>query len=268
MIPTILLNAAAIITILKSSQLNSKPCYFIILVQSVIDLAVGVLGIPLLIFYLASGLGGITNCVAATLALKSTLLPTLTSCITLFALTTERYIAILHPYAYSTRVTKKRLLIFVGCGAVLAILLFFFFLDQPELYYICVITLVMLILAFVTFAYIKIYLVVRKLSRSPNRPHDPAAQENTTKMKVFLGQIKHAKSCFMVVVCFGVLCFLPGAIALTFMPTLKQIERRAILVWLYRLSFLNSSVNSLIFFWSKTMLRKEAVKKLNSLCSR
>jgi hypothetical protein len=165
-------------------------------------------------------------------------------------------------------VTKKRLLIFVGCGAVLAILLFLFFLDQPELYYICAITLIMLILAFVTFAYTKIYLVVRKLSRSPNRPHDPAAQENTTRMKVFLGQIKHAKSCFMVVVCFGVLCFLPGAIALTFTPTLKQIERRAILVWLYRLSFLNSSVNSLIFFWSKTMLRKEAVKKLNSLCSR
>jgi hypothetical protein len=60
-IPTILLNAISIITIFKSSQLNSKPCYFIILVQSVIDLAVGVLGIPLFLVFLVQGLTGTSN---------------------------------------------------------------------------------------------------------------------------------------------------------------------------------------------------------------
>ena len=45
-IPTIVLNVVSIITVLKCSQLNSKPCYFVILVESVIDSAVGVVGIP------------------------------------------------------------------------------------------------------------------------------------------------------------------------------------------------------------------------------
>ena len=40
-LPTIALNLVASITILKTPQLKSKPCYFIILVQSLIDLAVG-----------------------------------------------------------------------------------------------------------------------------------------------------------------------------------------------------------------------------------
>ena len=266
MIPTVLLNAVAMITILKSSQLKSKPCYFIILVRSVIDSASGILGIPLLIFFLASGIGGMTNCFAARLTLSSTLLPTIQSCVTLSALTLERYIAILHPYAYSSQVTKKRLLIFVGCGPVVAISLFLLYLAYPRLYHICIATAGMFIFAFTAFAYTRIYLVVKKLARTPHRPHDPAAEENTTKMKVFFGEIKHAKSCFIVVLCFGVLCFLPGAITISFMPTLKLSEKQAIVVWIYTLALLNSSVNSIIFFWTKTMLRNESVKTLKTMC--
>ena len=266
MIPTILLNAVAIITILKSSQLKSKPCYFIILVQSVIDLAVGAFGIPLLIFFLASGIGGITNCIAVNLAIKSTLLPFMLSCVTLSALTLERYIAILHPYAYKTQVTKRRLLIYAARGAVVAISLFLVSLFNPRLYHICLAATVILIFVFTAFAYTRIYLVVKKLSRSPNRPHDPAAVENTTKIKMLLQKFKHAKSCFMVVICFGVLCLLPPAITLPLLPKLKQSEIGAVLAWAYTLNMLNSGANSVILFWTKTMLRSEAVKTLNTMC--
>ena len=266
MIPTILLNAVAMITILKSSQLKSKPCYFIILVQSMIDLAVGVLSIPLLIFFLASGTGGMTNCLAGRLAMKSLALPTMLSCLTLLALTLERYIAILHPYAYSTQVTKKRLLICIGCATVLAISLFPLLLYEPRFFHICLATLAMLIFVFTGIAYARIYSVVVKLSRSPNRPHDPAAEEKTTKVKLLLRETKHAKSCFIVVVCFGVLCFLPGAITFSFLPTLNVFERQATLVWVYTLGLLNSGVNSIVFFWTKKMLRNEAVKMMNEIC--
>ena len=235
MIPTVLLNAVAIITTLKSSQLKSKPCYFIILVQSVIDLAVGVLSILLMIFFLASGIGGLTNCIAASLAFKSGILPFMLSCVTLSALTIERYIAILHPYAYRTQVTKKRLLIFIGCSAVVAISLLFLFLFNPRLYHICLAAKVVLIFAFTVFAYVRIYLVVKKLSVSPNQPHDPAAVKNITKMKTFLQKFKHAKSCFMVVIYFGALCFLPGVTTLSFFPNLKLAERQAVLVWVCKL---------------------------------
>jgi hypothetical protein len=43
---------------------------------------------------------------------------------------------------------------------------------------------------------------VRKLARSPNQPCGVAAEENLTRMKLFLQEIKQAKSCFMVVICF------------------------------------------------------------------
>ena len=43
--PTTLLNGVAVVTIFKSSQLNSKPCYFIVLLQSMFDLAVGIFSI-------------------------------------------------------------------------------------------------------------------------------------------------------------------------------------------------------------------------------
>ena len=188
------------------------------------------------------------------------------SWVTLSALTLERYIAILHPYSYKTQVTKKKLLIYVGCGAVLPISLFFLFLHNPKFYHICVAAFLVLIFVCTAFAYTRIYLVVRKLSHSPNRPHDAASVENTTKMKVFLQNFKYAKSCFMIVVCFGVLCFLPGAITLFFLPNLKLYEREAVLFWVSTLSMLNSSVNSVIFFWTKTMLRNEAVKTLNNMC--
>jgi predicted membrane protein len=164
-------------------------------------------------------------------------------------------------------VTIKRLLIYTGCGVVVAISSVFLFVLEPRLYHIFLGTLVALVFIFTAFANTKIYLVIRKLSRSPNRPHDPTTVENTTKLKVFLGEIKHAKSCFMVVVCFCVLCFLPAATTLPFFPTLEQFELLAITAWIYTLGFLNSTVNSIIFFWTKTMLRKEAVKRLNTMFS-
>ncbi len=259
-IPTILLNAIPIITILKSYQLKSKPCYFIILVQSVIDLAVGIFGIPLFLVYLASGIGGNSNCIAATLALKLTALPIGLSAITISALTLEKYIAILHPYSYRTQVTRKRLLIYVGSGAVVVFSSIIISFRHFKWLRIGATVVAVLIFLFIAFAYKRICSVVKKLSRSQNCVHDAAEEENLKRMKLFLRQIKQAKSCFIVVICFGFLCFLPAVIAFPLLESFDKYNRLAISIWFYMLILLNSSVNSLIFFWTKTMLRKEAAK--------
>ena len=251
-IPTILLNAVAIITILKYSQLNNKPCYFIILVQSIIDLAVGVLGIPLIL----------SNCIVENLVLKSSFLPYGLSIVTLSALTMERYIAILHPYAYSTHVTKKRLLIYMITGAVVMFSVIIFSFLNPRLLQIFGTVVETLLFFFTAFAYTRIYLVVRKLARSPNQRCGVAVEENLTRMKLFLREIKQAKSCFMIVICFFVLCLFPGAMAFPFSDSFDKHDRLAISIWIVTLKLSNSSANSLIFFWTKTMLRKEAVKML------
>ena len=82
------------------------------------DLAVGVLGIPLFIFFLENSIDGIPNCVAASLARRLMIAPIGGfSIIVLIAMTVERYIAILHPYTYKTLATKGRLLKHVGVHA-------------------------------------------------------------------------------------------------------------------------------------------------------
>jgi hypothetical protein len=57
------------------------------------------LGIPIFIFFLGSEIGRISNYIAATLAFKSTIIPVGISTITIPAMTLERHVAILHPYA-------------------------------------------------------------------------------------------------------------------------------------------------------------------------
>ena len=267
-IPTILLNAIAIITISKSSQLKSKCCYFIILVQFVIDLLVGVLGIPLFIVYLSSAVGGNKNCFTASFAYRSIALPISKSTITLAAMTMERYIAILHPYSYSNKITKKRLLICVGSGVLFAISGIILAFTNMRQFAFCATALEMLIFFFTAFSSIKIYSVVKNLSRSPNKPHDVNAEGSITRKKVILQEIKHAKSCFIAVICFGLLCFLPIAIAVPLYIKVDIRKWEAMKDWVVTLGLLNSSVNSVIFFWTKKKLRNEAYETLNiKLCS-
>ena len=266
--PTILLNAVSIIPILKSSQLNSKPCYFIILLQSMIDLGVGVLAIPLFLLYLASDVGGVSNCFITHYAFRAVLVPIGLSSITLSALTMDRYIAILHPYAYTTYVTRKKLLIYVGCGAAAEFSVITLSLAVQGFLEMYSTVKVMFVFFLIAFAYTRIYLVVKKLARSRNKPHDASSEENLTRIKLFLREIKQAKSCFIVIICFFVLDFFPTVIVLPFLAALPGYVQRAILVWIITLALLNSSVNSVIFFWTRTMLRKEAVKMLNTICLR
>ena len=262
-ISTLLLNGVSVITIFKSSQLSSKPCYFIILLQSMFDLAVGVLGIPLHIYYLANGIGGLSSCLAASLARRLTVVPIEASTSILAAMTLERYIAVIHPYAYKVQVTKKRIFMIVGFTAVvdfsvvtLSVVIF----PLVKIYAMVKVAVIFFLTAYV---YTRIYLVVKRLARSQRKPNGEPADKNLTKMKLFLQEIRRARSCFMVVICFFALNFLPPTIAFTFFEYKKELMQLAIRNWLLSINISNSSVNSAIFFWTKTMLRKEALKVLN-----
>ena len=183
-IPTLLLNGVAAITICKSSQLISKPCYFILLLQCTFDLVLGLLGIPLFIFFLANAVGGISNCFAVFFARRLTYASIGGSSIALVAMTMERYIAILHPFTYNTRVTKKRLLKYVGASVTVEFfLLIFSFTSQwlVEIYASVKVTLVFFITAYV---YTKIYWVVKKLECLQKKPRDTAERNKFNKNEV------------------------------------------------------------------------------------
>lgn len=69
------------------------------------DLAVCIFDIPLFIYLLASGIGA--TVFAVTLTRHSMVVPVGLSTATTTAMTLERYIAIVHPFAYKTHVTKN-----------------------------------------------------------------------------------------------------------------------------------------------------------------
>ena len=269
--PTILLNTVSIITIIKSSQLKSKLCYFIILIQSVTDLAVGIIGIPLFILSLMTAMGKISNCFLATVAYRSTIFSIGVSMLTLSVLTMDRYIAVLHPYAYSTQVTRRRILIYVLSGTTLMFSATILSLAFEGIIRRVSALFTALFFASTVFVYGRIYLVIRKFTRSETLalPYNPS-QSCLTKKKMFFREIKQAKDCFIVVMCFFLLGFVPACVTLVMEGSINKYQLEAVQNCATMLVVSNSSANSVIFFWTKNMLRKEALKMLTAvhLCPR
>ena len=236
-----------------------------VLVQSVVDLGVGILGIPLFIYCLLSPFLDSVDCTFIILALRSTIIPCGLSIITLSAMTIERYIGVLHPYSYKTQVTRKRILAFIcGGGIVVTSLVAASARDRGIISTFSAVAIPMFFLL-TGFVYTRIYLAIRKLVRSEKRPGcESDVNENCRKRK-FFRECRHAKSCFLVVICFGIF-LLP----ITLSPLLFKIdgiEYKEYFFWCYTLVVLNSSVNSVIFFWTKTLLRQEAIRIIKSLFS-
>ncbi len=264
---TIFLNGVSVITIRKSSQLKSQVCYFMVLVQSVVDLGLGILGIPLFIYCLLSPFLDSVDCTFVVLALGSTFIPSGLSIITLSAMTIERYIGVLHPYSYQTQVTKKRISAFVcGGGIVVSSLVAASARDRGIIRTFSAV--VIPIFIFLTgFVYTRIFFAIRKLVRSEQRPACESVANKNVRKRNFFRECRHAKSCFLVVICFGIF-LLPVTLSPVFFKVDSN-EYKEYFFWCYTMMVLNSSVNSVIFFWTKTLLRKEAfhILKFLFVCS-
>ena len=259
---TISLNGISIITIRRSSQLRNKVCYFVILLQSVVDISVGGLGIPLFIYYIISPYLDSVNCHFIIFSHRITFSSCGLSMIVLSAMTLERYMGVLHPYYYQNNVTKKRILIYVcGSSAVLGVMIAFTFHGSEIVRFIFTV-LIILFLLFSAFAYIRIYLVIRKLIRSVKRPACET-DGNTNYTKQTLRESRRARSCFLVVICF-ILSLVPSILTPVFFSG-KSFDKIVYLGWTFAAVISNSTINSVIFFWMKTLLRKEALITLKSL---
>jgi hypothetical protein len=264
MLSTIFLNLLSVITIRKSSQLKNKVCYFVILVQSVVDFVVGIFGMPLFIVFLAASLLAIRNSLAIVILIHCVFITTALSTVTLSAMTLERYIAVLHPYSHKTHVTKGRILTYVGVFGLIEITttISAIFTWSFMQYYLPITILVHFF--FTVFTYTRIYFVVRKLDHA-KRPVDIA--QNQSVKKCLLREIKHAKTCFITVLCFAI-CILPSATGPIFVGNGSAQFRAELFNWGVTVYGLNSSLNSMIFFWNKALLRKEACAILTPLYSK
>ena len=159
----VLLNVTTIITIWKSPSLKKKLSCFVIFLISLVDLIVGCVCIPIVLYFLLAPFADADICIAFIFVSRTTGLTTGLSIVTLCALTTERYLGIVHPYCHRTDVTKERVLtcVLVGVLTVLSIIVASFFTRVKIIKLGGVVGLV-LFLAVNIIAYTKIYHVARK----------------------------------------------------------------------------------------------------------
>jgi hypothetical protein len=259
MFPTIFLNAVAIITIQKTRSLKTKLCYYVILVQSSVDLGVGCFGTPIMIIYLLSPFLKVDLCVLFFFAKSTIFLSSGLSVVTLCALTMERYLCTFHPVAHRTRLTKKGFATYtIGSALILMAIVVASTFSENDVTRIAATGILSIFSIFNLFAYVRIYFKIRSMTRESRArvsPNDVAWQENR---KRHVGKTKQALSCFIIVMSFTVL-LLPYVLS----PIFVQFENmvwNAYFWWSISLVILNSSSNSVIFFWRNALLRKEAIK--------
>ena len=265
-LPTIILNGLSIVTIFKCPQLKEKNSYFLIMMQSIPDLAVGLWSLPTFSILLSSKARESAECFWLLLLSGSTAFPTLISLTSLFAMTVDRYFGVLHPLKHRTFITKKRILIFCSCAAFLMILIF-----ALSLLYSKLTSKFILIILFVVFVYTKIFFAIKNRQlpaavchlNNVDGAEQPTATKRLTKRNVLM-QIRMAKSCLLVVVCFMV-CFL-GGITVALPYDLDVYETYVLKNWAKVIVLFNSSLNSIIFFWTRPLLRNEAQKTLKKFC--
>ena len=108
---TIFFNATTVLAYWKSSQLKKKKPYFLVMLLSMNDIAVGVFANSAFTVFLVRELLGYENCLLAILFRILTTKLSGMSILTIFILNVERYLSTFRPIFHRNKVTKRRLLI-------------------------------------------------------------------------------------------------------------------------------------------------------------
>ena len=256
-IPTILLNVIAAKTIIKSPKLKEKPCFFLVLVQSLFDTGVGTISLPLYTLGLATQAAGIAKCGTNFMIQKIVVLFSSGSFITLTAITYERYMGIFHPLVHRTTVTKGRLLKYIISLSFVSVLITGINMKFEYLFKIASALGILIFNTFSIFVYTRIFIFVRKRIRSRKRPKDGVTRTTSLEIKgdrEFLQEVKLVKSCFLVVLCY-IVCLLPLCFVFL-LSSLDQFLANVIFCLIMTLIFCNSILNSVIFFWRNPILRR------------
>ena len=169
-IATVLLNGVATLTMYKCFRLKEKICYFLICLQSVIDLMAGAVSTPLFTFVQASEIAGTANCVVNFILSTVAFIPMGLSLATLCALSFERYLSVLHPVVHRNALTKTSKEAYLCISAVVIFLMMAMSLIYPKLYFIFGPTNICISLILMAFFYTRIFQLARRRSRLQRLP--------------------------------------------------------------------------------------------------
>ena len=254
---TTFLNAMTMFIYWRSSQLQKKTSYFLIMLLSLSDFVVGAVCNPIYAVLLMKDLKRDGNCpLAAVFPMISDVLFGMSFTV-LFLLNLERYLGVIHPIFHRNKVTKFRILIAsfaIWCP--FAINAYILIVDEKLGRIISSIK-VSILLIIMIFIHAKIFRAGRETAR--NR----TVVDGTATNKAFLRNIKLAKSC-LIVFCCTFLCFLPMAITSSMTNSFSKLDLVGRIMWSWSITIIlsSSTLNSVIFFWRNEILRNEAKKIL------
>ena len=257
-----ILNTLVIACFWKSSQLRKKLCHFMIMVLSCIDLVSVVVNNPGMLFYLVSWLTEDYD-----------LLPKIktyfkysdklygSSLLALLLMNIERYLGAYYPIFHHTSVTRRRWL------ALLAILLILHAASSvistngiiiSEAIHVAI----YIIVIFPLFVFLNFKLF--KISRKIRRQNAISPGNRTTV------NLKSISTCFFAVGCIGLLSIPSGVYIVFNINPENDWTSKAMLtyIWATTIYSMNSTFNSLIFFWKNKILCTEGIKILKTVKDR
>ena len=201
LLSTVILNALTVLTIRTSPLLRKKVCYFAVMLQSVIDLAIGLILFPTVIVLLVHEMTGFLDCILLDIITMMGCLLYLYSVTALSVLNIERYLGVLYPLFHKAKVTKKRIsksFALTSLAHTVIILIVNLSFSKVGRYYIGGNTVFLIVMT--VFVYIRIYCCgARKVPSRVTAENTPKTTGIQHRLKE---QLKLAKACFVVVLYF------------------------------------------------------------------
>ena len=259
----IILNSVVIMS-LWNSQLRRKLCYFTILVLSCADLAVVVVIQPMVTLEAASYWVSLNF--ARVVRFQYLYYSTILSFTAYLTMTLERYLALMHPFFHQKSVTKPRLMIaFVLFQLPFGVL---YILDQIGLHWPFLISCGILggFILVICILNIKLFFIAKTLRRraavqlgkfdgSISGPRNI----DRKRFKVTLTSLRKISTCLLAVMCL-IIFYVPWIVFFA-IKNASDVDRfeytfTTIDLWTETFANLNSTLNSLTFFYKNSLLRR------------
>ena len=271
---TIVLNLLTLLTLRRTPRLRNNILLYLVMILSIIDAGTGIFCYPSFTVRMTYELMEIPNNWIKYLQSNLFKLSSILSLSLVSAIGMERYLSVIHPVIHRNRVTKKKLLLLLVF--IWSICTFPFataILINKPLNFIITATLLLLILL-TMYAYIRIgFAVIRCKVRHGEVLNACVGQEESgggnvnerRKEKIgILKQLKMAKSSFLIALCY-LFCYMPTLLLASTKANVSVTLRALASPWCLLFVMLNSCLNSVIFFWRNTSLRKETMKVLRNV---
>ena len=244
------------------------------MVLSLVDAGIGAICNPILTISLTYDLMHSSACWIYEIQSKSVPPATVLSLSIVAAISTERYFGVVHPLIHRTKITKTKLsqlllLIWASCFIVSLPTYFnknpFQFFAPISVSFLILIT----ICSYTRIAYTVIRSKTRRGGLTGDQPNadgrvSEMVKKNRKEILHFLKELKMAKSSFLIVLCY-LICYTPTLVAAGLRGKLSPVAKFSLRPWCLLLMMLNSTFNSIIFFWRSAPLRNETRNALKNI---